>query len=215
MSINADIAQLRKEYQQQSLTEKEVNNNPVQQFAEWWAAALQSNIEEPNAMTLATCDSAGQPSARIVLLKTFTEKGFVFFTNYESRKAVELKGNPKAALIFFWKELERQVRIEGLVSKIADEDSDNYFDSRPRNSKIGAWSSPQSQVIHGRETLDENLRLFEEKFADGDITRPPHWGGYIVEPKMMEFWQGRPSRLHDRIRYSSENNKWKIERLAP
>lgn len=215
MAINADIANIRKDYQQQSLSEEDVEPNPIRQFTNWWTAALQSNIEEPNAMTLATCNKDGQPSARIVLLKTFTEDGFVFFTNYESRKAVDLHENPKAALIFFWKELERQVRIEGDVSKIDHKDSDSYFASRPYGSKIGAWSSPQSKVIPGRKMLEEKLKLFEEKFGDGSIERPPYWGGYIVAPKMMEFWQGQPNRLHDRIRYSQHNSQWKIERLAP
>lgn len=215
MSINTDIASIRKEYQQHALHENEVDVNPVQQFAKWWKAAIDSYIPEPNAMTLATCNLSGQPSARIVLLKTYTEKGFIFFTNYESRKGIEIEENPKAALIFFWKELERQVRIEGMVRKINEQDSDTYFASRPRSSKIGAWSSPQSQVISHREILDENVKQFEARFGEGDIERPPYWGGYIVEPKMIEFWQGRPSRLHDRIRYSLENTSWKIERLAP
>ena len=215
MPIDPAIARIRKEYQQQSLVEKDVDINPIQQFANWWNAALQSNIEEPNAMTLATCNVHGQPTARIVLLKTFTKEGFVFFTNYESRKSVDIKGNPKAALLFFWKEIERQVRIEGDVIEINSQDSDDYFVSRPYSSKIGAWSSPQSQVIPGREILEDNIKLFEEKFGDNDITRPPYWGGYIVKPELMEFWQGRPGRLHDRIRYSLLDNKWKIERLAP
>ncbi|MEO7800877.1 MAG: pyridoxamine 5'-phosphate oxidase [Ginsengibacter sp.] len=216
MPINTDIASIRKEYQQYSLDENEVDADPIPQFAKWWKAATESKIVEPNAMTLATCSAAGAPSARIVLLKTFTNKGFIFFTNYESRKGAEIQENPKAALIFFWKELERQVRIEGTVSKISEDDSDEYFASRPNGSKIGAWSSPQSKVIIYRDILDENVKQFETRFANGNtIDRPPYWGGYIVEPKMMEFWQGRPSRLHDRIRYSAEKTGWKIERLAP
>jgi pyridoxamine 5'-phosphate oxidase len=215
MAINTDIASIRKEYQKHSLHENEVDVDPIQQFAKWWKAATESHIAEPNAMTLATCNSLGQPSARIVLLKTFTEKGFIFFTNYGSRKGTEIEENPKAALIFFWKELERQVRIEGTVSKIDKKDSDDYFASRPHGSKIGAWSSPQSQIITHREILDENVKQFEARFGDGNIERPTYWGGYIVEPKMIEFWQGRPSRLHDRIRYSLEKASWKIDRLAP
>jgi pyridoxamine 5'-phosphate oxidase len=215
MLINATIAQIRKDYQQQSLNESEVDRNPIKQFEHWWNAALLSNIEEPNAMTLATCNAHGQPSARIVLLKTFTEKGFVFFTNYESKKSADLVENPKAALIFFWKELERQVRIEGTVCKIRDEYSDEYFATRPYQSKLGAWSSPQSQVIPGREMLEDNMKAYAEEFTDKKITRPPFWGGYIVEPEMIEFWQGKPSRLHDRIRYKNQNNQWRIERLAP
>ena len=215
MFIDTATAQIRKDYQQQSLNESDVDTEPIKQFERWWNAALISNIEEPNAMTLATCNASMQPSARIVLLKTFTDNGFIFFTNYESKKAADLAENPNAALIFFWKELERQIRIEGIVSKIGDENSDDYFASRPYSSKLGAWSSPQSQVIANRTILDENMKVYAEKFKNLDIISPPFWGGYILQPGMVEFWQGRPSRLHDRIRYTIVKDEWKIERLAP
>jgi pyridoxamine-phosphate oxidase len=176
---------------------------------------MMSNIEEPNAMTLATSNSKGKPSARIVLLKGLSNDGFVFYTNYESRKGKELKENPHASLLFFWKELERQVRVEGTVSKADEEKSNEYFSGRPELSKIGAWSSPQSNVIKNRDYLEENVLKYQQQFNDGIIPRPPHWGGYIVKPTVIEFWQGRPSRLHDRIQYTINNNKWIIERLAP
>lgn len=211
-----DIASIRKDYTLQTLTEKEVELNPVAQFTQWWDEAVNSEIEEVNAMTLATVDAEGNPSARIVLLKEYNEQGFVFFTNYGSHKGAEMSGQPRACLVFFWKELERQVRIQGQVSRISDAESDAYFHSRPVESRLGAWASPQSQVIPSRETIEANLLLYKNKFTDGVIPRPPHWGGYRVTPTKMEFWQGRPSRLHDRILYSlDENGRWKIERLAP
>ena len=214
MSIT--IADLRKEYSSQSLLEKDVAADPIEQFAKWWQEAVNSQIDEANAMTLATATCDGLPSARIVLLKGFNEKGFIFFTNYKSYKAMQLKENPKACLVFFWKELERQVRIIGLVKKIEDEESDAYFNSRPKNSRIGALASPQSQVIENREWIDEQFLKISNDFKDKEPQRPQHWGGYIVQPIIMEFWQGRPSRLHDRIQYTlEENGKWKIERLAP
>jgi pyridoxamine 5'-phosphate oxidase len=167
-------------------------------------------------MTLATAGKTGKPSARIVLLKGFTHEGFQFFTNYESHKGEELKQNPQACLVFFWKELERQVRIEGIVEKVSAAESDEYFNSRPAGSKIGAWASPQSKVIASREILEEKVSSVEKRFAGTEIERPGHWGGYILKPALIEFWQGRPSRLHDRILYTRiEKNKWKIERLAP
>ena len=172
-------------------------------------------MEEPNAMTLATCNKEGKPSARIVLLKGFTSEGFIFFTNYKSRKGEDLENNNNAALVFFWKELERQVRIEGIVKKLTDEQSDAYFMIRPEQSRISAWSSPQSQIIKSRDVLEENFIRYQEQFSDGTIIRPPHWGGYIVTPQVIEFWQGRPNRLHDRLQYRLLNNKWKIDRLAP
>jgi pyridoxamine 5'-phosphate oxidase len=176
---------------------------------------MMSNIEEPNAMTLATSNKQGKPSARIVLLKGLSNEGFLFFTNYESRKGNELKENPYASLLFFWKELERQVRVEGTVTKSDDKKSDEYFQSRPALSKIGAWSSPQSKVIQSREDLEKNVIKYQQQFTKGVIPRPPHWGGYVLKPAIIEFWQGRPSRLHDRLQYSLDKDKWLIERLAP
>src|SRR6186997_1669821 len=210
-----NIADLRKEYKLRSLLESDVDPDPIQQFQHWWNEALMSNIEEPNAMTLATSDKHGKPSARIVLLKGLSNDGFVFFTNYESRKGNELKENPFASLLFFWKELERQVRIEGTVTKTDEEKSNEYFLSRPDLSKIGAWSSAQSKVIESRDELEKNVLKYQQQFTGGLIPRPPHWGGYVVKPTLIEFWQGRPSRLHDRIQYTLSNDKWIIVRLAP
>jgi len=214
--MNKNIADIRREYSLQSLTENNIDANPIIQFKKWWDETLNSEIIEPNAMTLATASQDGLPSARIVLLKGFSEKGFVFFTNYESYKGQQLAENPKACLVFFWKEIERQVRITGLVSKISGKESDEYFATRPGNSRIGAWASPQSRVIENREWLDGQFNALAAKMEGESIQRPPYWGGYIVNPVMIEFWQGRPGRLHDRIQYSvEEDGGWKIERLAP
>ena len=214
MSIN--IADLRKEYATQNLLETNVAADPVTQFSIWWQQALDSNIDEPNAMTLATASCDGLPSARIVLLKGFNDNGFVFFTNYKSYKAIQLEENPKACLVFFWKELERQVRIVGLVKKVTAEESDNYYNSRPKYSRIGALASPQSQVVESRQWIDEQFLKLLDKYKDEDPLRPDYWGGYILKPIIIEFWQGRPSRLHDRIQYTlEENGAWKIDRLAP
>lgn len=210
-----NIANIRKEYKLRSLLEKDADPDPVHQFQQWWNEALMSEIEEPNAMTLATSNKKGRPSARIVLLKGLSNEGFVFFTNYESRKAEELKANPFASLLFFWKELERQVRIEGTVTKTDEQKSSEYFSGRPALSKIGAWSSPQSKVIKNRDVLDKSVAKYQEKFGDGEIPKPAHWGGYIVKPALFEFWQGRPSRLHDRIQYTLKKDKWVMKRLAP
>ena len=210
------IADLRKEYMKETLSEHDVDRDPFQQFGKWWTEILETSAEEANAMTLATATPEGLPTARIVLLKGYDRNGFVFFTNYESRKGKELLENPHACLLFFWGVLERQVRIEGICEKVSEEDSDNYFHSRPEGSRIGAWVSPQSQVIAGREVLDEKLNAISAQYADGQVPRPPHWGGYVVVPRVIEFWQGRPSRLHDRIRYSLDaGGNWRIERLAP
>jgi pyridoxamine 5'-phosphate oxidase len=214
--MNHSIADLRKEYSTQSLLENEVEDNPIDQFKKWWYQAIESEIIEPNAMTLATASSDGLPSARIVLLKGFDQNGFIFYTNYNSYKGVQLEENPKACLVFFWKELERQVRIMGLVNKTSPEISDTYFKSRPKSSQVGAIVSPQSQVIKSREWIDKQYELLAEKLKDKDFKRPDNWGGYSVQPVIVEFWQGRPGRLHDRIQYSlQETGWWRIERLAP
>ncbi|HMK05398.1 MAG TPA: pyridoxamine 5'-phosphate oxidase [Ferruginibacter sp.] len=210
------IADLRKDYKMRTLLEADVAADPVEQFSKWWDDALKSGIEEVNAMTLATADSNAMPSARIVLLKDFSKDGFVFFTNYNSHKGQELATNPWACLVFFWKELERQVRISGKVKKVSTEASDEYFASRPEGSRLGAWASPQSSVIGSREIIEENVAAYRREYDDADIPRPPHWGGYIVIPGIIEFWQGRSDRLHDRIQYGlTEEGGWKIERLAP
>ncbi|MGZ3848939.1 MAG: pyridoxamine 5'-phosphate oxidase [Flavisolibacter sp.] len=214
--MTASIADLRSEYSSQTLLEQDVAADPVVQFEKWWHQAIEAEIEEPNAMTLATASVDGLPSARIVLLKGFDRKGFIFFTNYRSYKGRQLEENPKACLVFFWKELERQVRIVGLVNPLGPEESDDYFHSRPVGSQLGALTSPQSEVISGREWLDEQYREMEAQFRGKAIERPAYWGGYRVQPVIVEFWQGRPSRLHDRIQYSlQEGGDWKIERLAP
>ncbi|HKC36841.1 MAG TPA: pyridoxamine 5'-phosphate oxidase [Chitinophagaceae bacterium] len=214
--MHTNIADIRRDYSHKSLSEKEVDANAIKQFEKWWSEAVNSKIDEVNAMTLATASIDALPSARIVLLKEFNEKGFVFFTNYESYKAQQLAENPKACLVFFWKELERQVRITGIIEKISGKQSDDYFQSRPEASRIGAWASPQSRVIVNRQWLDEKFNELVNKMEGTSIPRPTHWGGYIVKPVVIEFWQGRPSRLHDRIQYTlEENGEWKIERLAP
>lgn len=210
-----NIADIRKDYMLQTLEERDVHSNAFEQFTKWWSEALVSQIEEVNAMTLATATSTGKPSARIVLLKGYDESGFVFFTNYNSQKGKELEENPFASLVFFWKELERQVTIDGTVEKTTPGESDLYFHSRPVESRIGAWASPQSQVISSRQVIEENLAELQKSFAGKEVERPPHWGGYVVKPIRIEFWQGRPGRLHDRIQYSRQDNSWKIERLAP
>lgn len=201
----------------QALLEADVADDPFDQFSRWWDEAVASAITEVNAMTLATANKAGVPSARIVLLKGFGEdSGFTFFSNYNSHKGKELDENPKAALVFFWKELERQIRIEGEVEKISEEESDMYFNSRPAGSRIGAWASPQSQPVTGREIIEKSFTEFSEKFKDDLIERPSHWGGYNLKPNKIEFWQGRASRLHDRIEYTlSTTGSWVIQRLAP
>lgn len=210
------IADIRRDYSHKSLSETDVDANAINQFGKWWHEAVNSKIDEVNAMTLATASIDGLPSARIVLLKEFNDQGFIFFTNYESYKAQQLAENPKACLVFFWKELERQVRITGLIQKISGQQSDAYFHSRPESSRIGAWASPQSRVIENRHWLDEKFNELVNKMEGAEIKRPPYWGGYIVKPVVIEFWQGRPSRLHDRIQYTlDETGNWKIERLAP
>ena len=225
--MSNEIADIRKDYKLASLEEADVAANPIDQFTRWWNEAVASQIDEVNAMTLATVNAAGVPAARIVLLKGYNPNGFIFFTNYESDKGKNLAQNPNAAIVFFWKELERQIRIEGTVQKVSAEESDRYFNSRPASSRIGAWASPQSAVIENRLVIEQNVERYSSIFANDSIERPDHWGGYIVKPTSIEFWQGRSSRLHDRIRYTIEASaynaatdtrsdaNWKIERLAP
>lgn len=215
--MNSSIADMRTDYKKLSLNEDDVAKDPVDQFGRWWDEAIKSEIEEVNAMTLATADADGTPFARIVLLKDFDKKGFVFFTNYESHKGKQLSANPKACLVFFWKELERQVRIEGVVTKIAAAESDAYFQSRPAGSRIGAWASPQSETIASREIIEANVTEMQNRYGSSEIPRPAHWGGYLVKPTAVEFWQGRSNRLHDRIYYTldTSGSHWQISRLAP
>lgn len=211
-----EIAQLRKDYTLHSLNEDDVADSPIAQFQRWWEDVEKSEILEMNAMTLATVGHDGMPEARTVLVKAFDENGFVFFTNYNSAKSKQLDFNVNCCLLFFWKELERQVRINGIAEKISTKESIEYFDSRPDGSKIGAWASPQSLVVAGKAWLKETFEYYAERFKHGHIPKPPHWGGYRVKPIRMEFWQGRPSRMHDRILYTqSEAGGWKTERLAP
>ena len=214
--MSSTIADIRKDYKLRSLLEKDVAAHPLRQFDTWWQEALHSEIDEVNAMTLATASADGVPAARVVLLKGYDERGFVFFTNYESFKGMQLAENPRACLVFFWKELERQVRITGLIEKVSEAESDAYFNSRPEGSRIGAWVSPQSQVIDNREWLEDQEKKYIKDFAAQSLKRPIHWGGYRVKPISIEFWQGRSNRLHDRIQYTLQgDNKWIIERLAP
>jgi pyridoxamine 5'-phosphate oxidase len=210
------ISRLRKEYTRAGLDESDAAPNPIEQFRGWFDDALAADLHEPNAMTLATASPEGSPSARIVLIKGFDERGFTFYTNYEGRKARELEANPHCALVFYWAELERQVRIEGRVGRISEEESDAYFASRPRGSQLGAWVSEQSQSIESRCALELRLRELEREYEGREIPRPPFWGGYRIEPEVIEFWQGRENRLHDRLQYRRpEDGGWERERLQP
>jgi pyridoxamine 5'-phosphate oxidase len=209
------IADLRLSYTRQQLLETAVDTDPIKQFQCWFDQAIAADILEPNAMTIASASKDGMPSARIVLLKGVDERGFVFYTNYESRKGQELIANPHASLVFWWGVLERQVRIEGTVEKISDAETVAYFHSRPIGSQLGAWASPQSQVVVNRAELEQRLDALTQQYADQEIPRPLHWGGFRVVPQAIEFWQGRPNRLHDRLLYRRQNETWTIERLAP
>lgn len=216
ISMSKSIADIRTDYMMHQFTEKDAAKNMYDQFTAWWNQAVASEIYEVNAMTLATIGLNGSPAARIVLLKGYDTNGFVFYTNYSSHKGLEMAANGKVSLLFFWKELERQIRIDGVVEKVEESESDEYFQSRPIGSRIGAWASPQSTVIENRETLEKNEAAFTKQFGEGPVPRPSHWGGYRVKPLMVEFWQGRMSRLHDRIRYQLQaNGDWQIQRLAP
>lgn len=216
LMVNPSIADLRKEYTLQALDEAKVDPDPFRQFQRWFDQALEAQLPEPNAMTLATATPDGKPAARIVLLKYFDTQGFVFFSNYASRKGQELMTNPWAALVFWWAELERQVRIEGSVAQVAVEESDAYYSSRPLGSQIGAWVSQQSQVIADRQVLEQRYQELQAHSEGQALLRPPYWGGYRLSPTEFEFWQGRPSRLHDRLRYLKLGDRtWKIERLSP
>ena len=214
--MNEELSIRRREYQREALGESDVAADPVEQFARWWRDALSAEVPEPDAMTLATADASGRPSGRIVLLKGFDDRGFVFYTNYESRKGRELAANPYAALVLFWGVLERQVRLEGRVTRVSPEESDAYFASRPPASRIGALASRQSELLASRAALEARVAALEAHYGGGEIPRPEHWGGYRLEPDAVEFWQGRRSRLHDRIRYRRETGGvWVRERLSP
>ncbi|MEX0686566.1 MAG: pyridoxamine 5'-phosphate oxidase [Balneolales bacterium] len=211
-----EIAQIRRDYTASGLVEKDLVDNPIDQFSIWFDQALNSDLLDPNAMTLATADHKGNPSARVILLKGYDSKGFTFYTNYDSRKSHDLKKNPKAAMTFFWAELERQVRIEGAIEKLTRKESEEYFHSRPFESQVGAWTSHQSKIILSRDELEKTHEIIASKFKGKTVPLPEFWGGYLLKPQRIEFWQGRASRLHDRLVYRKvEEDKWVIERLAP
>jgi len=213
-AIATSLANLRKDYALKTLEERDVDREPLKQFGIWMVEAIHAQVPEPTAMTLSTADARGRPSGRVCLLKGVDARGFVFYTNYQSRKGRDLAANPMAAMTFLWKELERQVRIEGAIEKVTDEESAAYFATRPVGSRIGAWASPQSQAIDNRLWLESRWAELTQKYGEHP-PRPPHWGGYRLLPDYIEFWQGRLSRLHDRIAYSRDRAAWKVARLAP
>ena len=210
-----DLASIRKDYTQRSLREQDVSPDPLDQFSAWFKEAVTAGVNEPNAMHLATATPEGRPSGRVVLLKGLENGGFSFYTNFQSHKGKELEANPYCCLTFFWPELERQVRIEGQASRLADGIADTYYNSRPLASRIGAWASPQSAVIGSREILEQRFKELEQKFAAAEPARPRQWGGFSVKPNLIEFWQGRPGRLHDRLQYTLNESGWQLHRLAP
>lgn len=210
-----DLEKLREEYSQNTLDEKDVDSNPINQFQNWLSESLSSKIPEPNAMTLSTVDSSHKPHSRIVLLKGIDEGNFIFYSNYNSDKGREMDGNPNVSLCFLWKELERQIRIEGTVTKLSREESEEYFHNRPLKSQIGAIASDQSSELENRAVLEDKFQQLSELYSTGHVPMPDYWGGYIVEPTSIEFWQGRRSRLHDRIKYEKNKNSWIIKRLSP
>jgi pyridoxamine 5'-phosphate oxidase len=210
-----DLFELREEFITEKLDEKDVSANPFDQFKLWFGEAAAVKIYEPNAAFIATANKKGFPSARMILVKAFSEEGFTFFSNYESKKGKQISENPNATLVYYWPELERQVRIEGVVEKLSPGDSDKYFETRPIGSRLGAWASPQSQPIADRKWLEVKHKEIRDKFKYGEVVRPENWGGYIIKPCSIEFWQGRQNRLHDRIEYYKDNGKWNIRRLAP
>lgn len=217
--MNEDIVnylnEIRRDFSGKPLTEDSVHENPIEQYAIWFEEAVNAQLLDPYAMSLTTVSVEGQPSTRIVYMRGIKSDGFVFYTNYNSSKGKDLVENNKVALNFFWGELERQIRVEGFVEKVSEEDSDMYFEQRPRESQIGAWASAQSEVINDRVQLEEQVEFYTGKFKGVDVPRPPHWGGYVVKPVKVEFWQGRPSRLHDRVVYTKMLNSWKLSRVSP
>lgn len=209
------LRDLRTNYQKSELTEESINSDPFRQLEEWLKSAIEEENPEPTAMVLSTVDSKGYPDSRVVLLKEVNSEGLVFFTNYNSKKGRQITANPNVAANFFWSKTERQVRIKGLAERISEESSADYFKSRPIESQLGAWASPQSRIIENRQILDENFTLYQQYFHDHEIIKPPHWGGFLIRPEYFEFWQGRSNRLHDRFEFCLSDNQWIIHRLAP
>lgn len=209
------LRDIRTNYQKYELTESSIQKNPITQLTKWLEEAVKENVQEPTAMVLSTIDSVGNPESRVVLLKDINTGGLVFYTNYESKKGWQIETNKHVSVVFFWPELERQVRIKGTAEKISTEDSEAYFLSRPADSQLGAWASPQSQAIESRNVLEENYRYYQEYFKNNKITKPPHWGGFRIHPSYFEFWQGRSNRLHDRLEFILAEDSWQINRLAP
>ena len=210
-----NIESHRSNYQRSELTEDVIDPNPIEQLRKWLAEAFDDGCLEPNSMNVATVDASGQPSARIVLLRGLDERGLVFYTSYFSRKGRELSENPRIAATFYWPLLERQVRIEGTVQQLSDDESDAYFESRPRGHRLSAWASEQSEPIDRRETLEERVEHFDQRFESDDVPRPHSWGGYLIKPAVFEFWQGRPNRMHDRLQYRRDGRTWAVQRLQP